>query len=410
MPSLKANILVVDDDPAIRELIGQRLIHVGHNVTFACDGQEALLLLQQHPIDLVLLDIMMPNLDGFAVLKSLRTKHAPTSLPIMMLTARDGGEDVIRAFQTGANDYITKPIDFNLFFTRLNTHLTIKAGLGQNIGEYRTEGKIGAGGMGTVLAAVHKSTGQKVALKILPRSLTFDPDYVERFLREGELASRVKHPNLVHILEVGHDGETHYIAMEMVPGLNLADLVAQAPLAIESAVSIGMQLTMALESLQQANIVHRDIKPENIIVSNDGKTKITDFGIARELSSPSRLTTTGVGLGSIIYASPEQMRGVGDFRSDIYSLGCTLFFMITGEDPFSPEHSLDELFADKTSRPPRLVPSANHLPKPLRLLILQMLDPKPAKRFSSYEVLRTSLQQAVQRENGKNSGRRWWPW
>ena len=191
-----------------------------------------------------------------------------------------------------------------------------------------------SGGQGTVYRAFDPDTGQIVALKVLHRFLSSDSDYVERFRREASLASSIDHPNVVKIFEVGQDGDQHFMALEFLPE-SLARLVeGGGQMRLDRATEFGIQIADGLAEAHALGIVHRDIKPQNILIGADGVAKVTDFGIARSDVMTS-MTATGAVMGSPHYMSPEQSRGEDvDRRSDVYSLGCMLYQMVTGELPF----------------------------------------------------------------------------
>ncbi len=400
-------LLVVDDDAAIRRLIAHRLVHLGHQVVEAEDGGAALRAVAGGGIDLVLLDVMMPGMDGHAVLRTLRQMHPASTLPVIMVTAKDKGEDVINALHLGANDYIIKPVDFQLLAQRVAVHLKLKAGRNKTIGQYKILEKIGAGGMGVVYAAEEIDGGRRVALKVLPRAMTIDEVFVERFQREARLAARVNHPNVVPIYDTGREDQTYYIAMELVEGHNLGQLCEGQPRSPVWALKIARQVAAALEAMKSAGILHRDIKPENVIVASDDTVKITDFGIARDVASTTRMTDTGVGVGSVMYASPEQIRGSGDFRSDIYSLGCTLFFMVAGTDPFAGDKSIDAVLRRKIARPPRIRQLPPEVGTGVRRLILRMLEGRASRRFPNYDELRATIEAVLDGAERPHVGRRW---
>ena len=204
----------------------------------------------------------------------------------------------------------------------------------QQIGPYQILEEIASGGQGTVYRAFDPDTGQIVALKVLHRFLSSDSDYVERFRREASLASSIDHPNVVKIFEVGQDGDQHFMALEFLPE-SLARLVeGGGQMRLDRATEFGIQIADGLAEAHALGIVHRDIKPQNILIGADGVAKVTDFGIARSDVMTS-MTATGAVMGSPHYMSPEQSRGEDvDRRSDVYSLGCMLYQMVTGELPF----------------------------------------------------------------------------
>ncbi len=374
------SILVVDDDEAIRELLTRRLAGTGYRTEAAAHGGEALDRLARGGVDLVVLDIMMPGLDGYSVLRRIREQLSPTALPVIMLSAKDKSPDVIEALRAGANDYAVKPIDWAVLEKRIAVHLALREGAGNFVGPYRLHHKLGAGGMGDVFAATEIQSGREVALKVLPRSLSIHDSYIERFWREADFATRVVHKNLVAVYKAGRDGETYYIAMELVRGHNLAQLRKDAPLELSAAVGIVRQVTAALSALHQAGVVHRDIKPENVMVADDGVVKLADFGIAYDMHEASRMTRTGEGVGSITFSAPEQMRGEVSFASDLYSLGCTFYYLLTGVDPFDSRQGVEAVLRQKQRGGPRPSSRAPGLPVAVDALVRRLMHPRPRRR------------------------------
>jgi DNA-binding response OmpR family regulator len=384
-------ILVIEDVEENRLTLAAMLGKADYEVVLAADGYEGLHELEDRNIDLVLLDVMLPGIDGFEVLRRIRQLFSSSELPIIMLTSRDEAEDVISALRLGANDYCIKPAEGEVLLGRVEKHLALCRGRDRVIGGYRILSKLGAGGMGVVYVAEPVKGGERVALKVLPRSLTLDDTFVTRFQRECELASRVRHPNLVPVIEAGQDDETHFMAMELVEGRTLTQVVEEAPLPVPRALMFARQIGAGLAALGEAGILHRDIKPDNILVTLDGVARITDFGIAREVSGDDRLTTVGVGLGFAPYVSPEQMMGDGDHRSDVYSLGCVLYFMLAGKDPYEHGEVASQVLSDKLSTPPDLKSASSTVPEPVARLVGRMMQPKPTRRFQTFQDLDQAL-------------------
>ncbi len=200
---------------------------------------------------------------------------------------------------------------------------------------YHLQELIGEGGMALVYKAECSLLCRAVAVKILRPQYANDVDFVERFRREARAAASLSHPNVINAYDVGQENGIDYIVMEYIPGENLKELIRrEAPFSIKTSLEITKQIAEALYHAHQRNIIHRDIKPHNILITPTGQIKVTDFGIARAISAGS-LTQTGEVLGSVQYSSPEQAKGdsVGP-QSDIYSLGCVLYEMLTGKVPF----------------------------------------------------------------------------
>jgi serine/threonine protein kinase len=206
---------------------------------------------------------------------------------------------------------------------------------------YRLIEVIGEGGMALVYKAECSLLCRTVAIKVLRPQYANDAEFVERFRREARSAASLSHPNVVNIYDVGQENGVDYIVMEYIPGENLKNIIKkEAPFSIRKAVDYTKQIAEALNHAHQRNIIHRDIKPHNILVTPDGQLKVTDFGIARAISASS-FTQTGIVVGSVQYASPEQVKGglVGP-QSDLYSLGCVFYEMLTGKVPFSGDTSI----------------------------------------------------------------------
>ena len=204
------------------------------------------------------------------------------------------------------------------------------------IGSYEILSEVARGGMGTIYRAKHVDMDAVVAIKILKQDLIAKPEVVKRFLKEGKLISKLDHPGIIKIYDVGQQGKLYYLIMEFVEGKNLQELVNEkGPLAPKLALDITRQAAAALDHAHQFGIVHRDIKPSNLILSDNRKVYVTDFGIARLLEEESSLTRTGTLIGTPSHMSPEQCRGsTVDIRSDIYSLGATLYTLLSGRPPF----------------------------------------------------------------------------
>lgn len=387
----KAKILLVEDEIANRALLQSWLGGQGYAVRVASSGEAGLEMLYAEQPDLVLLDIVMPGLDGFEVLEKIRLDYNKDVLPVIMLTGRDGSGDVINAFRLGANDYAKKPVDFHVLRKRMETHLSHKAGTARLIANFQILEKIGSGGMGIVYSARHALTDAPAAVKVLHRSMTFDDEYVTRFIREASLAARVNHPNVVKVLDAGRAEETFFLAMELVEGRNLYELTVARSLGTRLAVSVVRQIAGALGALRAEGIMHRDIKPENVLVTPEGVAKLSDFGIARDLQNENRLTEPGVGFGSLAYVSPEQMVGNGDHRADIYSLGSTLFFSVTGRDPFPANKSPEVTLSDKTRPAPRANDYNPHISTHLADFLQRMMHPTEKGRVQDYEEIIAEL-------------------
>ncbi|HBW38433.1 Stk1 family PASTA domain-containing Ser/Thr kinase [Desulfosporosinus sp. BICA1-9] len=205
-------------------------------------------------------------------------------------------------------------------------------------GRYEVLERIGAGGMAIVYKAKDVLLNRVVTIKVLREQFVTDEDFIRRFRREAQSAASLSHPNIVSIYDVGKDGDTEYIVMEYVEGRNLKEIIREyAPLSTDQSINLARQITGAIQNAHEHHIIHRDIKPHNILVTADGHTKVTDFGIARAVSSAT-VTHTGDIVGSVHYLSPEQAKGIqSNEQSDIYSLGIVLYELLTGKVPYDGE-------------------------------------------------------------------------
>ena len=215
--------------------------------------------------------------------------------------------------------------------------------VGQTVdGRYRIIAMLARGGMATVYEALDTRLDRVVALKIMHKGLAEDHGFVERFQREARAAARLSHPNVVGVFDQGEADGHVYLAMEYVPGRTLRDVLRQyGPLTSEQALTILEPVVEALEAAHAAGFVHRDIKPENVLISNDGRIKVADFGLARAVTSDGATTTQGLLIGTVAYLSPEQVEhGKADGRSDVYACGILLFEMVTGKVPHTAENPI----------------------------------------------------------------------
>jgi serine/threonine-protein kinase len=205
-------------------------------------------------------------------------------------------------------------------------------------GRYRLESKLGSGGMSTVYLAVDEVLDRRVAIKVLHREISDQPDQLERFRREARAVASLSHPNLVAVIDAGEDGGHPYIVFEYVPGETLKKRIdTEGRLGLDEATAYAIEIGRGLAAAHAARLIHRDVKPQNVLIDAEGRAKITDFGIARSLEAHG-LTATGRVLGTTDYVSPEQAMGKEvDPRTDVYSLGIVLYEMLTGDVPFHAE-------------------------------------------------------------------------
>src|SRR5215216_6766715 len=264
---------------------------------------------------------------------------------------------------------------------------------------YELEQKIGEGGMARVYRGRDLRLNRQVAIKVLHSHYASDTNFLQRFHHEAQAAANLRHPNIVDVYDVGQDGDTHYIVMEYVAGSDLkALLMRSGALPIEQAVYVSECAANGLDAAHRVGLVHRDIKPQNIIVGPGGQVKITDFGIAKSALSTA-MTETGVTFGTADYISPEQARGQpATPRSDIYSLGVTLYEMLTGRLPFTGDSAIGVAMQHVSAEPPPPRMYAPRIPAQLEALVLRALSKDPAQRPA------TGREFARQIQNYRNVG------
>ena len=259
---------------------------------------------------------------------------------------------------------------------------------------YEILSKVGAGGMSDVYKAKDHILSRFVAIKVLKQEFSEDSSFVTKFRAEAQSAAGLEHPNIVNIYDVGSENGLYYIVMEYVEGITLKTYIEKkGQLSFKESASIAIQVARGIEAAHNKNIIHRDIKPQNIIISTDGKVKVTDFGIAKATSSN---TISSDVMGSVHYASPEQARnGFVDGRSDIYSLGIVMFEMVTGRVPFDGDTTVGvalQHLQEEIARPSIYAPD---LPISFEKIILKCTQKTPDRRYQTIEELLTDIRRSL---------------
>lgn len=259
---------------------------------------------------------------------------------------------------------------------------------------YEILSKVGAGGMSDVYKAKDHILSRFVAIKVLKQEFSEDSSFVTKFRAEAQSAAGLEHPNIVNIYDVGSENGLYYIVMEYVEGITLKTYIEKkGQLSFKESASIAIQVARGIEAAHNKNIIHRDIKPQNIIISTDGKVKVTDFGIAKATSSN---TISSDVMGSVHYASPEQARnGFVDGRSDIYSLGIVMFEMVTGRVPFDGDTTVAvalQHLQEEIARPSIYAPN---LPISFEKIILKCTQKTPDRRYQTIEELLTDIRRSL---------------
>ncbi len=266
------------------------------------------------------------------------------------------------------------------------------------VGGYRISGTLGAGGMGVVYKATQISVDRVVALKVLDERMACQPEFADRFLREAKTAAMINSPHVVTVHDAGRDGEYLYLAMEIVTGGDVSGLMGASGgrLQPRRAAEIVHHAALGLQAIFAAGLIHRDIKPSNIFLTDDGKAKLADLGLSRQISGDDRVTIAGEILGTPAFMSPEQAEGRElDIRSDIYSLGAALYSMLTGRNPYAastPMATAAMVITEPFPDPLSLRPT---LPMALVRIIHRCTERRPEDRFQSPQELADQMERVL---------------
>ena len=276
----------------------------------------------------------------------------------------------------------------------------------RTIGRYQVLEEIASGGMGSVLRVFDPVQNRVAALKVLLPHVADNKEYVERFKREASIASSIDHPNIVPIYEVGVDGDQNFMSLEFLPESLSRVIEIGGMMRIESAAEFGIQICSGLQAAHDRGVVHRDMKPQNVLIGTDGNAKITDFGIARS-AQLSSMTATGAVMGTPYYMSPEQSRGEDlDVRSDIYSVGCMLYEMLSGRVPFEGDNPMAVIMMQIDEEPQRLRRVRSDIPRALESVVTKAMEKDPSRRFQTSAEMGAAIEAAVpsaQREEAQSN-------
>ncbi|MEN6449810.1 MAG: serine/threonine-protein kinase [Thermoguttaceae bacterium] len=268
---------------------------------------------------------------------------------------------------------------------------------GDRLGPFELVDYVGGGGMGRVFRAIDTQLGRTVAIKVLPPEQAAEPDAAQRFQNEAQSAARLDHENIARVYGVGQDQGLFYIIFEFVEGENIRERVDRnGRLPLGEAIGYTVQIAEALAHADARSVVHRDIKPSNVLITPEGRVKLIDMGLARlRQAQPAGadLTVSGVTLGTFDYISPEQARDprAADVRSDIYSLGCTLFFMLAGQPPFADGTMLQKLVQHQVDQPPDIRQFRPEMPERVSQVLCKMMAKEPERRYSNPADLAADL-------------------
>jgi serine/threonine protein kinase len=257
---------------------------------------------------------------------------------------------------------------------------------GSMLGPYRLDAFVGGGGMGAVFKALDTTLDRTVAVKVLAGRQADDEEMLRRFRNEAQSAARLDHENIGRVHAVGSDAGWHYIVFEYIEGRNIRDIVREdGPFDLARTVDVALQVAGALEHASGRDVVHRDIKPSNIVITPAGKARIVDMGLARltPLAGDGDLTTSGATLGTFDYIAPEQARDAreADVRSDLYSLGCTIFYMLAGRPPFADGTMVQKLLQHQQEPAPAIDAVRPDVPRRFAVIVGTLMEKDPAERY-----------------------------
>jgi eukaryotic-like serine/threonine-protein kinase len=392
-------VLIADDDPVWLKLLEKNIESWGYATITATNGQQAWDILQGKQAPRVaILDWQMPEIDRVEICRRVRQNLNLPFVYTIILTGRNTREDMVIGLESGADDYLVKPVDMAILRSRLTAAVRIVKAVPppRPIPGYQLLGRLGAGAMATVYKACQVSLDRLVAIKILPKKFRQLPSFVKRFYAEGRAAAKLNHPNIVAALDVGRHGDIHYFVMEYVEGHTVYEhIVKEGPYSEADALSVGIHIANALNHAHQAGLIHRDVKPKNILITRDGVAKLADMGLARAVSDREAAEAeAGKTCGTPYYIAPEQiLADVNiDFRADIYTFGVTLYHMVTGRLPF--EGTGPSAIMRKHLREPPLPP--DHINPELTDGICEIIElcmaKDPANRYAATVHLIEDLQ------------------
>lgn len=415
-------ILAVDDEQHILTLIQRSLEPAGFEVLTADSGERCLKSVKRQPPDAIILDLVLPGITGNEVCAILRKDPATSKIPILMITGRASDDDVVHGFELGADDYVAKPFSPKLLLAKLQTMLR-HAGRAQqppdaaptpppppepqkyeplikkkpqvreepNLADhFQILETLGKGKDSVVYRALDLKAKPptEVALKLFEFKED-DANFVAKFLREVQGLSKLSHPNIVKFLSYGSYQDDYFIVTEYIKGQTLGAAIKKiGPIAEESAITLALEIAKAFKYYDQFGIVHRDVKPDNIIISDDGQVVLVDFGLAKAQNMQT-LSMKDEVAGTPQFLAPEYISGGAqiDIKTDIYSLGITIFYAVSGTLPFQARTAMALIHQQLTQEAPSLAQVLPSVSPGLSNLVDTMLVKDPADRCDLDELI-----------------------
>jgi len=401
-------IFIADDEAMQRLILFRHLDGDDREVVPFSGAKELLEAACGHPPDVVITDLMMPGMSGIELCRRLRALAATRRVPVLVISSRDGEEDIVEAFSTGANDYLIKPVKGPELRAKVRVYLEIArrargarppplpmartdrvVATMEEYGKFTIIRKLASGGMGAVYLAHQKDLDRQVALKVLKDTANDDDLAVKRFFREMRVLASIDHPHVVKVLDVGRIRGQYFLSMEYLEGQPLSKYAAADEPNQRYLCRLFSGVAGALGAIHDRGVIHRDVKPHNIFVA-DARPYLIDFGLACKLVDKA-LTRPGQAWGTPLYMAPEQVREGGrpDHRSDFYSLGMTIYSVLTGVHPFEhADDTIERVFFrhfNETPEPPSRVKPGLH--RGWDAVVMKLLQKDPARRFAQADKI-----------------------
>lgn len=402
-----ALIYLVDDSPFQLKLYGNKLAERNYRVQTFERSAKVLAAIENEAPDLLVSDIIMPEMNGVELCQKIRENHVKDVLPILLMSSLNSMDDMVRGYEAGADDYLAKPVRLPEFLAKVALllrqkrareslaakRLTGHAETMKRVDRYEILSVLGVGAYGTVYRACRLGCADQVALKVLSQA-KLNKRTVARFLREAEMLKTLGEVRgIAQIQDVGYDGEHYFYAMDLIEGHSIRERLDKSGCLSEPFVlKVAKSMAYVLLKLSQAEIVHRDIKPDNIVIDHDNHAVLIDFGLARLEDGPT-VTQRYEVPGTPAYIPPEAIRGDPvDSRSDLYSLGVTLFEALTNKLPFAGE-GLKTLIAIADGQGADLSPLLDQKVSPgFSAVIEALLSKSPEDRYQNHNELLEELE------------------
>lgn len=412
-------VLIAEDSPTVRMVLEGQLKSWGYEPVLAVDGRQALeILCEDDSPRLAVLDWQMPEMDGVEVCRRIKDDLQRDFTYIIMLSGREGEDDILAGLSAGADDYLPKSTNPLILKSRLSAACRIldrvppKGWSKPTVDGYSVECLLGKGAYATVWKAVQQSSGDTVALKILRMDLSTDGIF-SRFAREIKLMEKLDHPNIAAVYDSRIDMTMGYCAMELIDGMPLQKYMKEHTVRKPQMFDIVSQLCGALDHAHQNGIIDRDVKPSNIMMTRDGQPKLVDFGLGRNMfrsDSDNSQTMEGYVVGTPMYMAPEQARGENDRldgRADLYALGTILYIALVRRHPHDVRNecrsdAIREVAHGVTRRPSEFRPGFD---PDLERLLLKAVAQDPAERYQTGRELARDLRKLGDASSAQRSDR-----